>query len=174
MARTSVDSPRKSGGGKLNRNQTVTVRLDERLRYLAELAARHQRRTLSSFIEWAIEEALDKVDLGIDPSDESRVTLATAGWALWDVDEADRMVKLATQEPTLLNYEEQILWKLIKETPGLWIKERTNSLGNRVYLFNDLDKDKLREHWADLQKAASGDLDKGAVQELIDKIDIPF
>ena len=50
---------RKGGGGKLSRSETVTVRLDPKLRYLAELAARLHRRTLSSYIEWSIKEALD-------------------------------------------------------------------------------------------------------------------
>ena len=50
---------RRGGGGKLARSETVTVRLAPKLRYLAELAARKQRRTLSSFIEWAIEETLE-------------------------------------------------------------------------------------------------------------------
>ena len=45
---------RKGGGGKLSRSETVTVRLDPKLRYLAELAARLHRRTLSSYVEWAI------------------------------------------------------------------------------------------------------------------------
>lgn len=49
---------------KLNRSETVTVRLDPRLNYLTELAGRAQRRTKSSFIEWAIKEAIR--DLGIE------------------------------------------------------------------------------------------------------------
>ena len=54
---------RRGGGGKLARTETVTVRLDPKLRYLAELAARVHRRTLSSYIEWAIKESLDKDEL---------------------------------------------------------------------------------------------------------------
>jgi len=54
---------RGGGGGKLNRSETVTIRLDPKLRYLTELAARQQRRTLSSFIEWAIDSALKDVVL---------------------------------------------------------------------------------------------------------------
>ena len=46
----SSDSKRKS--------EVVTVRLDPKLKYVAELAARRQRRTLSSYIEWAIEDSL--------------------------------------------------------------------------------------------------------------------
>ena len=45
------------------RSVTVTFRLDPRTRYLAEIAARKQRRSLSSFIEWAIHETLGKVTL---------------------------------------------------------------------------------------------------------------
>ena len=49
MATENPESKRKGGGGKLARSETVTVRLDPKLRYLAELAARIQRRSVSSF-----------------------------------------------------------------------------------------------------------------------------
>lgn len=53
---------------KLNRSETVTVRLDPRLNYLAELAGRAQRRTKSSFIEWAVQQAIKEMpDLGVCP-----------------------------------------------------------------------------------------------------------
>src|SRR4051794_21564371 len=51
------------GGAKLNRSETVTVRLDPKLNYLCELAARAQRRTKSSFIEWAVADSLRNVIL---------------------------------------------------------------------------------------------------------------
>lgn len=46
---------------KLNRSETVTVRFDPRLNYLCDLAARAQRRTKSSFIEWAVAQAIDRM-----------------------------------------------------------------------------------------------------------------
>ena len=58
---------RKGGGSKLSRSETVTVRLDQKLRYLAELAARKYRRTLSSFIEWAIEDTFNRIMLSEGP-----------------------------------------------------------------------------------------------------------
>ena len=58
-----AEEKRKGGGGKLARSETVTVRLDPKLRYLAELAARKQRRTVSSFIEWAVEQSFSGVNL---------------------------------------------------------------------------------------------------------------
>jgi hypothetical protein len=60
---------RRPGGGKLSRSETVTVRLDPKLNYLCDLAARGQRRTKSSFIEWAIDNALKYVTIpGSSPS----------------------------------------------------------------------------------------------------------
>ena len=51
------------GGGKLTRSEVVTVRMDSQLHYLAELAARKHRRTLSSFIEWAVQQSFKTVEL---------------------------------------------------------------------------------------------------------------
>ena len=111
---------RKIGGGKLSRSETVTVRLDPKLRYLAELAARLQRRTLSSYIEWAIEGSLDNNVLKADPSDGRGPSIRDEAEALWDVDEADRFAKLALSYPHLLTHDEQVLWKFIRESYPLW------------------------------------------------------
>jgi predicted HicB family RNase H-like nuclease len=45
------------------RSITVGVRLDPKVRYLAELAARKQRRSLSSFIEWVVQESFGRIFL---------------------------------------------------------------------------------------------------------------
>ena len=119
---------RNSGGGKLNRTQTVTLRLDPRLRYLTELAARTQRRTTSGFIEWAIEQSLDQVV--VRSGDDCNTTLAGEAFELWDVDEADRFIKLATRYPYLLSHEEQIAWKLVDETDEFWAKDSIRTYEN--------------------------------------------
>jgi len=121
---------KKGGGAKLSRTETVTVRLDPRLRYLAEIGSRSQRRTLSSFIEWAIEESLSKVlvyeppDNVCNPTEDDylneRGYLLGAAEVLWDVDEADRFAQLAIRYPELLTFDEQVLWKLIRESKTLW------------------------------------------------------
>lgn len=61
-----MEAKRKGGGGKLSRSEIVTVRLDPKLRFAVELAARKQRRTASSFIEWAVEEAIKRLPLRIN------------------------------------------------------------------------------------------------------------
>ena len=97
----------------------MTVRLDPKLRYLAELAARKQRRTVSSFIEWAIEESLKQILLCDDATTVNR-TLAGRANELWDVDEADRFAKLALRFPHMLTHDEQLVWKLVCEISSFW------------------------------------------------------
>ncbi len=47
-------------GGKLNKSESVQVRFDPILKMAAELAAAKERRTLSSFTEMAVEDAVKK------------------------------------------------------------------------------------------------------------------
>jgi len=107
----------KRGGGKLSRSETVTVRLDPKLNYLCELAARAQRRTKSSFIEWAIDHALGFVGV---PGQVESETIAEASAALWDVDEADRLAQLAFNAPVLMTHDEQLIWRLVENNGLLW------------------------------------------------------
>jgi hypothetical protein len=150
---------RKGRGGKLARSETVTVRLDPKLRYLAELGARKQRRTLSSFIEWAIEDSLSRVHLyeGSDNGDHS-LSVADEKSNLWDVDEADRFVKLALAYEYMLTHEEQVLWKLIRETGFVW-KGNHDLNGRWKWQVNkdSLVWGRLRKHWEDFNKVARGE-----------------
>ena len=147
---------RKGGGGKLSRSETVTVRLDPKLRYLAELAARLHRRTLSSYIEWSIKETLDSEALR--NSGGIRHTIGTEAEFLWDVDDADRFAKLALRYPHLLTHEEQVRWKIIRECPGLW---RGRYLGKPEQWTWSVEEgslhfSRLRKHWVAICDVASG------------------
>jgi hypothetical protein len=149
-------SPR-AGGGKLVRTEIVTVRFDPKLRYLAELAARKQRRTVSSFIEWAVEDALTRVVLLYDfgPGATDR-TVASETEKLWDVDEADRFLKLAMSYPDLLTHDEQVLWKLVREN-GLYPAADPDESGEVP------DLRRLRNCWETLKKIAAGELPRSAL-----------
>jgi hypothetical protein len=152
------------GGSKLERTETVTVRLDPKLRYLAGLAARKQRRTLSSYIEWAIEESLKRVCLY---PDDSGPCIADESW-LWDVDDADRFVNLAIEHPHILTHEEQILWKLIRENGYLW-KGFYNNLGKWVWSVtrDGFIYERLRECWKAFKAVAEDGLPKDNLPEWI-------
>lgn len=152
---------RKAGGGKLTRSETVTVRLDPKLRYLADLAARKQRRTLSSYIEWAIEDSLGRTNL----YSSGDTSLADESANLWDVDEVDRFAKLALRHPDLLTHEEQVRWKLVRENGWLW---RGRYAGNDKKWTWDVEEsslmfERLRQHWSEFCAAA----DNGTGQEAL-------
>ena len=157
---------KKSGGGKLSRSETVTVRLDPKLRFAAELAARKHRRTLSSFIEWAVEESVQNVCL-----DGLKATAYDAIDLVWDVDESDRFVKLALYYPNLLTHDEEVLWKLICENGYLWkgyyrdnklrgVSEWTWEIDLGSIIFED-----LREKWELFGLIANGEIDKSCLPE---------
>jgi hypothetical protein len=156
------DTKRKGGGGKLARSETVTVRLDPKLRYMAELSARKQRRTLSSYIEWAIEDSLNRAVLDMSRQGPS---VAEEIESLWDVDEADRYAKLALRHPELLTHEEQILWKLIRENGYLWRGRYASSDNEWTWTVKEesLIFERLREHWTSFCSVA----ETGNGQELL-------
>lgn len=167
MARGNSEGKRKGGGGKLARSETVTVRLDPKLRYLTELAARMQRRTVSSYIEWAVEESLSRVylrdEVGGSRDDHQRpISVESMADGLWDVDESDRLIKLATQFPELLTHEEQVLWKLIRENGLLWKGSFDKSSGDYIWDVrnNRPIYERVREHWPAFLAVAKGEADK--------------
>lgn len=173
-----VAKSRGSGGGsKLNRSETVTIRLDPKLRYLTELAARQQRRTASSFIEWAIERALNSVILREEyDRHEGTITtsLAQEAEALWDTDEPDRIAKLGLHYPALLTHDEQVIWKLVRECGYLWRGQHDQQghwqweLTPDSFIF-----ERLREHWDTFQQVASGEADKSSLPKWTERKPIP-
>jgi hypothetical protein len=149
------------GGSKLNRSETVTVRLDPKLNYLSELAARAQRRTKSSFIEWAIQNSLEDVPLpeltgyqGVPVSLQEKVP------ELWHVDEPDRVAALGIVAPALLTHDEQLIWRLVRECGLIWLGSYSGP--NKCWAwsldFASLRLDLLREHWDTFKAVAAGDL----------------
>jgi hypothetical protein len=146
------------GGGKLNRSETVTVRLDPKLRYLAELAARKQRRTLSSFIEWAVEDSLNRVTLykGTGYNNDEDISVADEQ-RLWDADEAERFARLAILYPELLTYEEQKLWKVLWDSHLLSnaVHQYEHQLSWIWKVLQNETFPLLRQHWEELKKASS-------------------
>lgn len=148
---------RDEGAGK--KSEVVTVRLDPKLKYLAELAARKHRRPLSSYIEWAVEQSLSRVWLE-EPINGEGVSVADAQRAqhLWDLDEPDRMVRLALSYPDLLTHEEQLVWKLVRENGVVWRGRFSGTPPEWTWQVKEESMiwDRLREHWPVFRAVASG------------------
>ncbi len=100
-----------------SRSDTLNMRIEPKVKYLAELAARETQRTLSGFIEWAIKRALTVEAMAEDEPTPGTAFIVKQAAPLynegfWDVDESDRFFKLASFRPDLLIISEQRLWKL--------------------------------------------------------------
>jgi hypothetical protein len=147
------------------KSEVVTIRLDPKLKYLAELAARRLRRTLSSYIEWAVEDSLSRVQVQVD-FPENQLTFSDQASALWDVDEPDRFAKLALNYPDLLDHEEQRIWKLIKANGAMWhgsyrhslAREWTWEVSQKTLIWN-----RLRECWETFREVARGNKPQSAL-----------
>jgi predicted TIM-barrel fold metal-dependent hydrolase len=147
-----AEEKRKGGGAKNARSEIVTVRLDPRLRYLAEVAAKVQRRTLSSYIESAVETSLS--DVVIDP--EKGISVAAASSTLWFIGEPARLARLNQLYPHLLNIKEQRLVRAAKEMRP-FIGSTTGRAGDERDQAERHAED-LRPYWEFLEQAAEEDL----------------
>ncbi len=133
------------------RTENVTIRFDVRLRYGLELATREQKRSVSSFIEWAVEKALSASE------SHSHGTIASLLDEVWDLDPADRVLKLAKADQRLLSHEERIILKAIEESPELF------QLANKKA--EKLDVKKIRRCWDQLELVGEGEL---GIEDLVD------
>jgi hypothetical protein len=143
------------------RSEIVTVRLDPKLKYLAELAARKQRRPLSSYIEWAVEQSLEEVALEEDSSgNKTTVYGAERMHHLWDLDEPDRIVRLALYFPNLLTHDEQMIWKIVRENGHVWKGRFSGSPPELEWRWEAKPEaiiwGRLRQHWQVFKAVAQG------------------
>ena len=128
----------------------------------AETGARKHRRSLSNYIEWAIERSFKKDALRERPTDAD-IDESTSSWLdqLWDAHESDRFVKLAFNYPGLLTNEELVLWKLIRANKFLWAEFifMLPDMVDRKWIESDkhFQYERLREHWDTFKSVAKGE-----------------
>ena len=132
-AKTSSAAGSRIPAGSQKRTEMISVRLALKLRYAADIAARSQRRTLSSLVEVAVAAYLPTVEI-VEPADyedERPTKLMKLMETLRDPQESDRFVLLAENGRWLLNNEEELRWKAIQEyfnTRGQLTSEQRNTL----------------------------------------------
>jgi len=156
-----TEQKRKSKSGA-PRTEVFAMRLDPKLKYLAEIAARKQRRSLANFIEWSIERALDSV-LIVD-SDGSTVSEASS--RLWALEEPDRLIQLAIHYPDLMSYDEQLIWRVICE------HSTYNKEANETIKFIEKDEisyELVRKCWLELKAYALGIGSEEALHKILFK-----
>ena len=163
----------KRAGSQLNRSETVTVRLDPKLNYLCELAARSQRRTKSSLIEAALVDALNIVPVDPRPAgDAVRPTISSLAEVLWHVNEVERLRRLAIFAFHLMTYDEQKIWATISGNGYFWEGHwEFYSTGQGMFR-PEVNAEKLivfrvGEHWEAIKAVANGEKPASALPQAI-------
>ncbi len=162
----STSPNKKKGGSKLNRTELVQVRIDPRLRFLAEIASKAQIRTLSSFIEYSIQRQLHEVSIThlisntdfFDPNKAGDISVTEFGKKIWDNDEVVRFIRLAQNAPLFLSTDEQDIWDVICNQPCFWI--------HNIFLDERVPNIKLiKLMWGELGSAGIEGLDMKVLEE---------
>jgi hypothetical protein len=155
---------RRGGGGKLTRSEQVSIRLDPKLRFAAELAASKERRTLSSFIEWAVERAVKEIPLVCREGQWQTADVVTHN--VWDLDEAYRFSLLGMHYPELLTYEDQKLWKFICEfgvyVPAIGLAARFINPEKKGAFLN-----LIQPFWEEIKACSAGRFDRSELDALV-------
>ena len=164
----------KAGGP---RTEVFAMRLDPKLKYLAEIAARKQRRSLANFIEWSMEQALDAVKLYEHRDGLVNKSVLDEAKNLWDLEPCDRLIKLAENYPDLLNYEEQLIWKAIFEVKTF--ETFVDAKGETQFIDYDLvdeiednkraDRRSVKQCWPELVGYAEGTVSIEELQAALQK-----
>lgn len=154
-----AETKRKSKTGA-PRTEVFAMRLDPKLKYLAEIAARKQRRSLANFIEWTIEQTLEKVYLKEPGVDDPGETVISSSAKLWALDESDRLIHIAENYPELLTYDEQLIWRVINEHS---VFNKSIKDISKFKEGNAIEHRLVRECWAEIKAYALG---TGTVDEL--------
>lgn len=146
---------RKTRGGRLARTETVSVRLDGKVLLALRLASAHERRTASSFTEWAVERAVRSVKVSTD-EDGKEMDAMSVVEQIWEADEAKRLMHLATLHPNLLTHEEEVLWQLIWNNTA-FSKPRPSQGRLLIDPAVFIDWDAVHAHWDVLKRVAANE-----------------
>ena len=103
------------------KTETLTLRLDPKIKYTIELMARIKRQSITSVIEAAIEATAFDLDTPVVVDGKREIwSLSMAVSEYWSTDVVARFINLCAFMPELLTYEEQRIWETIKATPKFW------------------------------------------------------
>jgi len=148
----------KARNAEIPRTETLTFRLNKRLRSLADVAARVKGVTLANHMESALEASLN------EPIDFLRGTsIAALADEIYDEDEAVCFLKRLTRHPWAMSPEQKRLRDLIHTTPLFYPA------------FGNYNASLITRHWPELSAVATGTADSSILPpDLFDGIDVEF
>lgn len=123
---------------------SVSLRIDPKTKYLIDLLARDQKRTITGVIEWAIERAAAQERFDNDSNTFYDEVIDD----LWSTDESIRLITLALSKPSLLDYDQTRIWETIQASPDFW---RISNPGSAPKLHKEwIDAPMIQAYWEPL------------------------
>ena len=149
----------RGAGSRLGRTESVSIRLDPRLNYLCELAARSQRRTKSSFIEATIAEKIDAFPINNWRDHDHPESIGGRADYLWHVRESQRLISLGFVAPHLMTFEEQSIWSFVSENGYFWLGQWRDDTWTWKVQESSIQRERVDEKWELLVEVAHGTKD---------------
>ncbi|MEN1927611.1 hypothetical protein WCE37_01160 [Luteimonas sp. MJ250] len=112
---------KKAGASKkpaATRTETLGLRLDPRLKFALELAARDQHRSISGTVEWCVERVLRETE--VDIALPGAWTFFDLTHRVWDVDPNKMLANICAYAPRLATFEETQKYRIMHMTEQLW------------------------------------------------------
>ena len=151
-------------------SKMISVRIDPKIRYLAELAAEARNESLTKYLEWALDESFKKVTLykspeleitygpgrgeielgpAPDPEEEQAkrdaMLISNKADLLWNENEYVRMAILSSIAPHLVPEEDALFLKYMRESKDLQVKSDDGTF--------KLDREKIHREWTSIRAA---------------------
>lgn len=130
----------KGAGGKLARSEIIQARLSPKVKFVAEILARLERRTLSSQIETILEKTATNTEVDIQSGEHKgkhKVNLMEFVNGMWHFDEATRFVIYALSFPNLLTEDETALFRKILDAPFFWVHVKEVTVDENLNVMNE-------------------------------------
>lgn len=134
------------------KTETLTLRLDPKIKTMIDLIARIRRQSVTGVVEAAIEDLAFDLDAPyFDDGEMHNYSLGVVFSDIWSSDESERFINMCYRLPTLLTFEEQRIWETIKASTAFHYKPTTTIATDwELERIGHIDLGMLRRFWEDL------------------------
>lgn len=135
---------------KIPKTESLTIRLDPKMRFALEFVARIRGQTITKVIERAIVDRADNEK--ISKASEADWNVPSLTWKdYWDVNEGIRAINLARDDDTHPNFDEEEMWDFVKVHADYFFHDPANLRSPRREVFDVLwpIMTQLLDVWAD-------------------------
>ncbi|MNC01140.1 hypothetical protein D3C76_540000 [compost metagenome] len=152
-------------GQGARKTETLTLRLDPKIKMMIELISRVRRQAITGVVEAAIEDVAYDVDVPFFDEGETRTrVIGSAMSEIWSADESERFICMCYHLPTLLTYEEQRIWETIKSSFVFLTKEESHMPTLwEVEGVGILDRREVRRYWDQLLEHVDANRDSRTI-----------